>query len=470
MLPVIMWTILTLMAPLPFFVMGFSLYLRFVRRSDTVAFFHPYADDGGGGERVLWCAVQAIHAQWPDLKVVVYTAPPTDGSDGLAIIERAKKRFNLTISGEVEFVFLGQRGWVEASRYPRFTLLGQSLGSMILGLEALITCNPEYFIDSMGYAFTYPLARYLAGSRVACYVHYPTISSEMIEKVSSRTAAHNNASDVSSSSLKTHAKLIYYQCFAFLYSMCGNCAEEVMANGTWTCNHVKTLWKKERTHVVFPPCNTDHLQTIPITKRADRIISVAQFRPEKDHALQLRAFHILKQRGFAAGATLVLIGSSRSAEDDGRVSALKALAAELAIQDQVEFKVNVPFPELCAEFGTAKAGLHTMWNEHFGIGVVELMASGVVAIAHDSGGPKLDIVGDDGSKGFVASTAEGYADAMQKVLRAMSPDEVVAMAKKARASTDRFSDDTFRTSCATVLQSILPPAKNLGKRGGKKEK
>ena len=40
-----------------------------------------------------------------------------------------------------------------------------------------------------------------------------------------------------------------------------------------------------------------------------------------------------------------------------------------------------------------------MWNEHFGIGVVELMASGVVAIAHDSGGPKLDIVGDDGSKG-----------------------------------------------------------------------
>ena len=43
MLSVIMWTILTLMAPLPFFVMGFSLYLRFVRRSDTVAFFHPYA-------------------------------------------------------------------------------------------------------------------------------------------------------------------------------------------------------------------------------------------------------------------------------------------------------------------------------------------------------------------------------------------------------------------------------------------
>jgi hypothetical protein len=33
-----------------------------------------------------------------------------------------------------------------------------------------------------------------------------------------------------------------------------------------------------------------------------------------------------------------------------------------------------------------------MWNEHFGIGVVELMAAGVVTIAHNSGGPKMDIV------------------------------------------------------------------------------
>lgn len=40
----------------------------------------------------------------------------------------------------------------------------------------------------------------------------------------------------------------------------------------------------------------------------------------------------------------------------------------------------------------ASVGIHTMWNEHFGISVVEMMAAGLVVVAHDSGGPRMDIV------------------------------------------------------------------------------
>lgn len=46
-----------------------------------------------------------------------------------------------------------------------------------MGCEALWKANPEVFIDSMGYPFTLPLFRWIAGSKVACYVHYPTITS-----------------------------------------------------------------------------------------------------------------------------------------------------------------------------------------------------------------------------------------------------------------------------------------------------
>ena len=38
-----------------------------------VAFFHPYCNAGGGGERVLWCAVMAMHKHYPDVHTVVYT-------------------------------------------------------------------------------------------------------------------------------------------------------------------------------------------------------------------------------------------------------------------------------------------------------------------------------------------------------------------------------------------------------------
>jgi alpha-1,2-mannosyltransferase len=40
----------------------------------------------------------------------------------------------------------------------------------------------------------------------------------------------------------------------------------------------------------------------------------------------------------------------------------------------------------------AAVGIHTMWNEHFGISVVEMMAAGLVVVAHNSGGPSMDIV------------------------------------------------------------------------------
>ncbi len=53
------------------------------------------------------------------------------------ILSRASERFNLpdllALSDRLEFVYLRRRRWVEAERYPVFTLLGQSLGSVVLG-------------------------------------------------------------------------------------------------------------------------------------------------------------------------------------------------------------------------------------------------------------------------------------------------------------------------------------------------
>jgi hypothetical protein len=45
-------------------------------------------------------------------------------------------------------------------------------------------------------------------------------------------------------------------------------------------------------------------------------------------------------------------------------------------QGQVDFVVDAPFSELKRLLGRASVGLHTMWNEHFGICVVEYMVRG----------------------------------------------------------------------------------------------
>ena len=118
------------------------------------------------------------------MSFVVYTGD--QGVTGEQIIEGARQRFNIRLPRPVNFVFLKSRALVEASSYPHFTLLGQSVGSLFLGWEALTSRVPDVYIDSMGYAFTLPVFRYLGGCRVGSYVHYPTVSTDMLSVVRDR--------------------------------------------------------------------------------------------------------------------------------------------------------------------------------------------------------------------------------------------------------------------------------------------
>ena len=56
---------------------------------------------------------------------------------------------------------------------------------------------------------------------------------------------------------------------------------------------------------------------------------------------------------------------------------IQNLAAHLAVDSNVEFLTNLGFDDLKREMGEGIVGLHTMWNEHFGIAVVEMMAAGL---------------------------------------------------------------------------------------------
>lgn len=179
-----------------------------------IGFFHPYCNAGGGGERVLWCAVRALQEEFGDkIHIKIFT-----GDNDVTpknILQNAKKIFNFAFDEEnIDFVYLKKRHWVEAQCYPYFTLLGQSLGSMALGIEALIKYQPDVYIDTMGYAFTMPIFRYIGNCKVGCYTHYPIISTEMLRRVKNRVLSHNNRSYVTKNPILTGMKLIYYRLFA----------------------------------------------------------------------------------------------------------------------------------------------------------------------------------------------------------------------------------------------------------------
>ena len=72
------------------------------------------------------------------------------------------------------------------------------------------------------------------------------------------------------------------------------------------------------------------------------------------------------------------------------------------------------------------------------------MAAGAIAVAHNSGGPKMDIVRNfEGEQtGFLADDVESYSRAINTIMNASLPERN-RIAMNARRSVQRFSHEDF---------------------------
>lgn len=430
-----------------------------------IGFFHPFCNAGGGGERVLWEAVRATQKRWPKAICAIYTGDHEVSK--AAMLERVQTRFNIHLHAPtVVLIYLSTRKYVLSSMYPYMTLLGQSLGSLVVAYDAFTLLVPDIFIDTMGYAFALGFCKLLFPAvPTGAYVHYPTISTDMLQSLDDSTGIQGvNAG--AGKGLRGQIKRRYWLLFARLYGWVGGHVDVVMCNSSWTAAHIRTIWGPSRRAqpnrdptVVFPPTAVSELESsIRVdadsekTTRQPIILYIAQFRPEKNHPLLLRAFaRFLHERrrpdpsSHASDPQLVLIGSVRHASpDETHIYNLRLLAHELRIRDHTTFLCDASWPAILDHLARASIGVNAMWNEHFGICVVEYQAAGLISVVHDSGGPREDIVVDlgDGATGFRASTEEEFAAAFEAAL-ALPEEEKVAMRLRARTSALRFTEEEF---------------------------
>ena len=382
---------------------------------------------------------------------MIYT---TDTEAPEVIFQKTKELFGIDLNNtNILFCYLARKKWMEAKTYPVLTLLGQFWGSFLVTEEALRKFPVKVMIDTHGHPGGYFYAK-LSGVKVVSYVHYPTISLDMLQRVRELRPSYNNASRIASSVSISKAKVVYYYFLLQAYKAMGYFCDLALCNSNWTFNHINNTWK---THceVLYPPCDIEAFLKIPIEKNPEpvKLISVGQFRPEKDHELQLQALAKLIQSNHQLSNTkLLLVGSCRNQEDYQRVESIKSLSSKLAIQDNVEFHLNVKFQELLELLGSANVGLHSMWNEHFGICVVEMMAAGLVTLAHNSGGPKYDIITPE-QNGFLAGSPEEYAECLEKVI--LNYSNYSGLRKAARERSKQFSEKAFGKGFTEHIKEFL---------------
>lgn len=220
-------------------------------------------------------------------------------------------------------------------------------------------------------------------------------------------------------------------------------------------------------------------------------MSIGQYRPEKRHLFQVNVMSrlLLAHPEHMGRVRLVLIGSVRGPADAARRAEVERAAAlrGLVAMGAVEMPEDVNAAQKALYLRRAAVGLHCMADEHFGICVVEYMAAGAVPLAHDSAGPRLDIVvpalhapdcraladpaaaGAEGAAaaaaaaseavGMLATTEEEYAECLHALLANPALREDLARRAMSRART--FSVQNFEQNFRTCVTPFLTGEANL---------
>ncbi len=376
----------------------------------VISFLHPFCNDCGGGEKVLWMMVQA-------LKELKAKNPKTNfrikilagiKEEAQTIMSNLKARFEINLEEnqnvDIEIVRLKKSNLLKPQKF--LTMFLQIFGQVVFAFEALTKVHSDVLIDTTGLPFTYWIFSLFGGSSVVAYVHYPFISDDMISDIQSGVEGVHSRGVFGKFKIFKKLKVFYYRIIMALYRWNGSFVEFQMSNSSWTYNHMKKIWPHVKREKLYPPCSTALYETKTVPQeRRNLLVSFAQFRPEKRHKMQVNIFTKVRQLIGEKELRFEIIGSIRDETDKKLYNDLQEYINQQGLSEFITLRPNLTLRDVKSIFATAKIGLHTMRDEHFGISIIEMMASGLVTIAHNSAGPKHDIIGV--AKEFVGVLAEG---------------------------------------------------------------
>ena len=257
----------------------------------SVAFFQPYCTTGSDSERVLWTSIESIARKYQnEVQILIYTGDV--GVDAEEILRRAEQCFGINLNpyrSSITFIYLRSRRLIEAKADSICSVLGPSLGSIIVGFEALLRFIPDIYFDSTGCAFTYPCFYYFANVPIISYTRSPTITTDLLEQ--------SNEKPGFGSSVICQIESIYSQTFAYIYGWCGRCSQMSFCDSRWTQTQIDAIWGCSRVQLLYPPCDIQQSDAVDEDEQKIKtIVSVGPFRAEQNHQAQIHAFYQLLER------------------------------------------------------------------------------------------------------------------------------------------------------------------------------
>jgi len=447
--PLIRFIIGSLVLLIVFF-LGCRIRQHFLRQTYTkkygkneklLTFIHPNCFDFGGGEKVLWMIIDSItkleanslnftyriniistHLQRNALQELFDIDNPISklGSHK-DLLKKLNERFSIKLEICSDLIKAIDLVEIQSTRFfkpsPFLTMLFQIVFQMLFALEILMkTYVGEVVIDTTGLPFSYAILSAFGNiGKLSAYVHYPFISEDMVSDIRKGVDGVHSRGLLSKHKSFIKLKLFYYLIILKFYKYNCRFLKFIFTNSTWTYTHMNSIVPEVSNQILYPPCAigvykdlSENNVNYSISNRQNVILSFAQFRPEKNHKLQIDIFNAVRKQLPKLDIKLCLMGGVRNEEDQRLFNDMQDYAKKLGLNDSVEFLPNLPSADVKKRFQNAKVAIHTMRDEHFGISVIEMMCAGLITIAHNSAGPQKDIIGS--SPNQVGLLCEGKLD------------------------------------------------------------
>lgn len=230
------------------------------------------------------------------------------------------------------------------------------------------------------------------------YMHYPTFSLWFGNSVSVKYLK------------STFWKLYFIPYFNVQKHLISKVHGLILTNSKFSAETIKRHVGKKAL-VIYPPINIEkYISLSKSTARKNIVVTIGRFTPEKRYESVIKIAAKLPEVKF------VIIGAIPNKLSQRYFNKVKKIMKRENVRN-VALKPNLPFKEKLKILSEAKVYLHTMINEHFGISIVEAIASGLIPVVHKSGGPWKDILEEkQGLHGFAFKTVTEAAYYIESIL------------------------------------------------------
>jgi len=179
-----------------------------------------------------------------------------------------------------------------------------------------------------------------------------------------------------------------------------------------------------------------------ISKRRNIVLTVSRFSREK------RIETIIDIAKNVNEGEFIIVGSLA---DNNYYIYLKRIIEKERVHN-IRLQPNVSFEELHSLRTKSKVYLHPMPHEHFGISIIEAMASGCVPIVHKSGGSWYDILEREETYGYAYSSVNEATIKIQTLLS--DPNHYLEKALLALERSKAFIYEKFSESLRELLLDL----------------